>query len=93
MAKSRQRRPPTTRTSSLPTVLDESIIAEEETKMRDVNLQIKSTLTELLNCENVRNDGRYRMWVQTRLMDAEKELRGERRRRRGDDVNNGMIYN
>lgn len=77
---------PTTlaRASSLPTVVDESIIGEiksEKTKMRDVNLQIKSTLTELLNCESVRSDGRYRMWVQSRLMEAERELRGARRRR------------
>jgi hypothetical protein len=72
------------RTSSLPTVVDETIIGEirvEEMKMRDVNLQIKSTLTELLNCESVRNDEGYRMWVQSRLMDAERELRGARRRR------------
>lgn len=84
---SRQRpsRPATlARASSLPTVVDESIIGEiqlEEMKMRNVNLQIKSTLTELLNCESVRSDGRYRMWVQSRLMEAEQELRGARRRR------------
>jgi len=74
-----------TRRSSLPTVVDESIlgeIEEDEKKMKDVNLQIKSTLTELLNCESVRGDRRYRMWVQTRLMDAERELKEERVRRR-----------
>lgn len=72
------------RNSSLPTVVDESILGEvkeEELKIRDVNLQIKSTLTELLNCDAVRNDGKARMWVQSRLMDAERELRGARRRR------------
>jgi len=45
-------------------------------KLKNVNQQIKSTLTDLLNCESVRRDQRYRMWVQTRLMDAEKELKG-----------------
>lgn len=82
-----------TRRSSLPTVLDESIleeIEEDEHKLKDVNLQIKSTLTELLNCESVRTDRKYRMWVQTRLMDAEQELKSSRtkscERRRSEDV-------
>lgn len=84
----RSERRPTTfaRTSSLPTVVDESIIGEIESsdsKIRDVNLAIKSTLTELLNNPSVRKDCEYRSWVQTRLMDAEKELRGSRRRRSG----------
>jgi hypothetical protein len=52
-----------------------------EMQIRDVNLQIKSTLTELLNCESVRSDESSRMWVQSRLMDAERELRGSRKRR------------
>ena len=73
-------RPPITkRRSSLPTVIDESIlteIEEEEGKLKDVNQQIKSTLTDLLNCESVRGDKRYKMWVQTRLMDTERELEG-----------------
>ena len=55
-------------------------IEEDETKLKDVNQQIKSTLTELLNCESVRGDRRYRMWVQTRLMDAERELKQDRTR-------------
>jgi hypothetical protein len=70
-----------TRRSSLPTVIDESILGEieqDEMKLKDVNQQIKSTLTELLNCESVRGDRRYRMWIQTRLMDAEKELKNNR---------------
>jgi len=87
-----------TRRSSLPTVIDESIIgeiAEDEQKLKSVNQQIKSTLTELLNCESVRGDRRYRMWVQTRLMDAEKELKRNRSqscgRRLSEDVG-GMIF-
>jgi len=68
-----------TRRSSLPAVIDETIIgkiAEDEMQLKNVNQQIKSTLTDLLNCESVRRDPRYRMWVQTRLMDTEKELKG-----------------
>jgi hypothetical protein len=80
------------RRSSLPIVIDESIleeIEEEEGKLKDVNEQIKCTLTDLLNCESVRKDNRYRMWVQTRLMDTERELKGGRvkscsRRRESD---------
>jgi len=70
-----------TRRSSLPAVIDDSIlgeIEEDEMRLKDVNQQIKSTLTELLNCESVRGDRRYRMWIQTRLMDAEKELKNNR---------------
>jgi len=55
-------------------------IEQDEIKLKMVNQQIKSTLTELLNCESVRGDRRYRMWVQTRLMDAERELKRERTR-------------
>lgn len=99
MPRSHQRPQLRTRRSSLPTVIDESIlgeIEEDENKLKDVNLQIKSTLTELLNCESVRNDNRYRSWIQTRLMDAEKELRGSRtrscERRRSEDFNGGMMF-
>lgn len=81
------------RRSSLPTVIDESIlvaIEEEEEKLLNVNLQIKTTLTELLNCGSVRSDKRYRTWVQSRLMDAERELKRSRSRsstrRRSEDV-------
>lgn len=86
------------RRSSLPTVIDESIlgeIEEDEMKIKDVNLQIKSTLTDLLNCESVRTDRRYRMWVQTRLMDAEKELKENRSRSRHRGMvedNSGMVF-
>lgn len=58
--------------------LEEEVMADEQ-KLMDVNLQIKMTLTELLNDDGVRGDRRYRTWVQTRLMDAEKEIRGQRR--------------
>jgi hypothetical protein len=86
------------RRSSLPTVIDESIlgeIAEDEMKLKDVNLQIKSTLTDLLNCESVRGDRRYCMWVQTRLMDVERELKENRSRSRYrgmSEDNSGIVF-
>jgi hypothetical protein len=84
------------RRSSLPSTLSASPrlseIEEEELKLLNVNQQIKATLTELLNCESVRKDRRYRMWIQTRLMDAERELKDSRslsrNRRRSVDVGN-----
>lgn len=78
---------------SLPVVISEStldLIVEEETKLKHVNQQIKSTLTELLNCESVKNDKSCRLWVQTRLMAAERELKDSKsrsfERRRSDDM-------
>ncbi|KAK3074072.1 hypothetical protein LTR53_003784 [Teratosphaeriaceae sp. CCFEE 6253] len=56
-------------------------MSPDERKLYDVNHDIKSTLTELLNCEAVRHDGKMRLWVQTRLFDAESELKRQRRRR------------
>ncbi|KAH8687434.1 hypothetical protein BGZ60DRAFT_363240 [Tricladium varicosporioides] len=86
------------RRSSLPAVINETIleeIEEEESKLKDVNQQIKSTLTDLLNCKGVRSDQRYRTWVQTRLMDTEKELKNSRsrncERRRSEDFG-GMLF-
>jgi hypothetical protein len=82
------------RRSSLPTTLSAtpslSEVEEEELKLMNVNQQIKATLTELLNCESVRGDRKWRFWIQTRLMDAERELKGSRSlsrsRRRSVDV-------
>ena len=69
---------------TLEPVLDETLLEEVaagEQKLWDVNEGIKRTLTELLNCETVRKDRRMRTWVQSRLMETEKELRSGRRRR------------
>lgn len=63
--------------------IDDNILRDienVENKLIDVIEQIKRTLTELLNSEGVKGDRRYRTWVQTRLMNAEKELRGFRSR-------------
>lgn len=54
-------------------------LLEEEKKLITVNQQIKATLTELLNCEGVKQDRQYCLWVQRRLMDAERELKEGRR--------------
>ena len=54
-------------------------LLEEERKLVNVNQQIKTTLTELLNCEGVKQDRRYCAWVQRRLMEAERELKKGRR--------------
>ena len=89
-------RPELLKRRSLPPVLSGSPslseIEEEELKLMNINLQIKATLTELLNCESVRKNQQYRMWIQTRLMDAERELKGSRSlsrtRRRSIDVGN-----
>ncbi|KAI3532160.1 hypothetical protein CPAR01_06525 [Colletotrichum paranaense] len=76
--------PKTRRSSSLAPIADETTIwavAEEEQRLFDVNEGMKRALMELLNCEQVRSDSSFRMWVQCRLMDTEKELRSERRRK------------
>ncbi|KAI9678389.1 MAG: hypothetical protein M1822_008035 [Bathelium mastoideum] len=58
---------------------------EEDQKLYDINRQIKYTLTDLLNCDSTRTDPKFRAWVQSRLMDAEMELRRQRKRRVSDD--------
>lgn len=59
-------------------------LAHEE-KLYEINHQIKATLTELLNTEDVRHDDKFRAWIQQRLLDAELELRRQRRRRSSID--------
>lgn len=68
-----------------------SEIATTQSKLQQVNLQIKKTLMELLNCEDVKGDTRYRGWVQSRLMNVERELR-ESRSMRGWRME-GELYN
>lgn len=45
----------------------------------NMNHNLKSSLTELLNSKAVREDHKMRSWAQTRLMEAERELRRQRR--------------
>ncbi|SMQ51489.1 unnamed protein product [Zymoseptoria tritici ST99CH_3D7] len=49
--------------------------------MLDRTHALKCTLTDLLNCEAVKSDAEWRSWCQARLMDAELELKRQRRRR------------
>jgi len=53
----------------------------DEANLYETNHQIKALLTDMLNCDAVRKDAMYRAWVQARLMDAEHELKRQRRRR------------
>ncbi|CAH0017975.1 unnamed protein product [Clonostachys rhizophaga] len=69
---------------TLDTIPDEETLFEitaEERRLFALNESIKRALTELLNCESVRCDRSMRLWVQSRLMETEKELRSGRRRR------------
>lgn len=52
-----------------------------EASLYEINQQIKSTLTELLNCDEVKHDKMFRAWVQTKLMEAEHQLKKQRKRR------------
>jgi hypothetical protein len=52
-----------------------NILEEDEKKLKNVIEQIKDTLTELEDCEEVRCDEKSIMWVHTRLADAEQALR------------------
>jgi len=58
---------------------------EDAHRLYEINQQIKATLTELLNTDSVRNNEKYRLWIQGRLMDAEKQMRRQRRRRSSVD--------
>lgn len=53
----------------------------DEAELYEINKQMKALLTELLNCECIKHDKMDRAWVQARLMDAEHELKRQRRRR------------
>jgi hypothetical protein len=55
-------------------------------KLAEVNQEIKATLTELLNTDSCRTDGKYRLWIQGRLMNAEHEIRQQRRRRSSGSI-------
>jgi len=54
---------------------------EDVYKLSGLNQEIKATLTELLNTDAVRSDEKSRVWIQSRLMAAEHQIRNQRRRR------------
>lgn len=92
--KQQNRRRALTQTVSIPIVADESTLNDtegKETKLNDLKLQIKCALTNLLNCEGVKTDMRYRAWVQKRLMDTEKDL-GDFRRQACENSKNELIF-
>jgi len=49
--------------------------------LHDLSNTIKATLTSLLNCESVKHNAELRSWVQERLMEAEHDLKRQKRRR------------
>jgi hypothetical protein len=53
---------------------------DESQKLAEINQQIVATLTELMNTESVRSDERNRAWIQEKLMEAEHQIRRQRRR-------------
>ncbi|KAF1832437.1 hypothetical protein BDW02DRAFT_571078 [Decorospora gaudefroyi] len=53
---------------------------DESHKLAEINHQIVATLTELMNTDCIRNDDKQRAWIQERLMEAEHQMRRERRR-------------
>lgn len=74
-------RPPLNRSrrSSLPPSLSSTnptTLEDDEQQLLNVNQQIKTVLTDLLNREDVKRDQVCRMWVQEKLMEAEREMKG-----------------
>lgn len=61
-------------------------LSNDEMKLADICSKIKTTLTDLLNCDGVRGDSRMRNWVATRLMDVEHDLKESKRRRHSGDI-------
>ncbi|KAF2759993.1 hypothetical protein EJ05DRAFT_318114 [Pseudovirgaria hyperparasitica] len=73
--------PAPTHTSRARSVSDPDVDNENSRALYHINQQIKAALTELLNTDSVRTNDNYRMFVQGKLMDAEMEMKGQRRRR------------
>lgn len=51
-------------------------IEDYENKLKNVIEKIRYTLMDLMKCDGVRGDKGYSTWVQSRLIDVEKELTG-----------------
>ncbi|KAF4548906.1 Hypothetical protein D9617_24g016190 [Elsinoe fawcettii] len=85
--KTRSQRSPFLRRPSVPSIPElpesEHRIDCDSDKLDNINLKIKATLTDLLNCESVKHDERMRSWVQSRLMDAQQTLNERRRHSSG----------
>ncbi|KAH0335787.1 hypothetical protein KCU81_g8876, partial [Aureobasidium melanogenum] len=66
-------------------------LSVDEAKLADISSRIKTTLTDLLNCDAVKNDPRMRSWVATRLMDVEHELKEQKRRRHSSHAEDAEV--
>ncbi|EME42688.1 hypothetical protein DOTSEDRAFT_81483 [Dothistroma septosporum NZE10] len=51
----------------------------EQSKHYNIDHDLKTTLTDLLNCDAVRSDPKLRLSIQSRLMESERELKRQRR--------------
>ena len=91
-AKSMSASPPSRRSSieSIPEHPEDEectlTLSNDELKLHDISSRIKTTLTDLINCDGVRGDSRMRNWVAVRLMDVEHELKESKRRRHSVDA-------
>ncbi|KAF2819501.1 hypothetical protein CC86DRAFT_129921 [Ophiobolus disseminans] len=70
----------TSRTAMASRTSTDDVHTDETHKLAEINQQIIATLTELLNTESVRSDDKSRAWIQDRLMEAEHQIRRQRRR-------------
>lgn len=59
--------------------------SDDSHRLCEINQQVKATLTEMLNTESVRENDKYRAWIQERLMDTEQQIRKQRRRHSSGD--------
>jgi hypothetical protein len=70
---------PTKTVMSARTSIDDTH-TDEAHKLAEINQQIIATLTDLLNTDSVRSDDKSRAWIQEKLMEAEHQIRRQRRR-------------
>lgn len=82
----RSPRSPYQRRPSIPSIPEEPqndvpCVHPDEDKLFDINKRIRSTLTDLFNCDSVKHDDRMRAWVHSRLMDVQQTLDEQKRSR------------
>jgi hypothetical protein len=64
---------------------DSSFSDNYQKELYDITMAIKASLTELLNEESIKHDDRIRAEIQYQLMETEKQLKQQRRRRSSVD--------
>ncbi|KAK5115530.1 hypothetical protein LTR62_001189 [Meristemomyces frigidus] len=82
---------PATRTPSMTSIPEDAHVLHETSRSNSladstlspygINHDLKTILTDLLNSEAIRQDDKMRLYVQTRLMEAERQLKRQRKRR------------